>query len=149
MFLTTTAAIYNTAIFHISHVGVCNDLLWWQILPEKAQSPVLIATKYSSRVKLTEHGSIHGMEAVTGKQTILTWSVLMFSQARDKIHIETWLKQSEYLLWSVFGRDRRYIRNEASHWKEILWTRNNRKCTERTEDKPFHRNTNHSQFTGT
>lgn len=82
LFLIITGVIYYTGF--ISYVGVCNDLLFWQILLKKAHSSVLTSIKYSTRVKSTRHGSIHGMDAVTGKQTIPISSVLMFSQAQDK-----------------------------------------------------------------
>jgi len=82
LFLIITGAIYNTAF--ISSVGVCNDLLFWQIVLKKAHSSVLTSIKYSTAVKSVRHGSIHGTDAVTGKQIIPISSVLTSSHAQDK-----------------------------------------------------------------
>lgn len=81
LFLIITGAIYNTDF--ISYVGVCNDLLFWHILFKKHIHQSLLI-KYSTGVKSRRCESIHGTDAVTGKQTILISSVLMFSQAQNK-----------------------------------------------------------------
>lgn len=81
LFLIIAGAIYNTDF--ISYVGVCNDLLFWHILFKKHIHQSLLI-KYSTGVKSMRRGSIHGTDAVTGKQTIPISSVLMFSQAQNK-----------------------------------------------------------------
>lgn len=147
LFLIIAGVIYNAGF--ISYGGVCNDLLFCQILLKIAHSSVLTSIKYSTRVKSTRHGSIHGMDAVTGKQTIPISSVLMFSQVLHKHTHETQLKQSQHLLWSVFDTGHRFVQHEPSHHEGLLWPWNNRICTKCTEEKTFHRNTSNSKFAGT
>lgn len=65
LFLIITGVIYNTGF--ISYGGVCNDALFCQILLKIAHASILTSIKYSARVKSTRHGSIYGMDAVTGK----------------------------------------------------------------------------------
>lgn len=146
LLLIITGVIYNTGF--ISYGGVCRDLLFCQILLKIAHSLVDTSIKYSTKVKSTRHGSIHGMDAVTGKQTIPISSGLMFSQVLDKHIHETQLKQSQHSLWLVFSTGHGFVQSQPSQQEGILWTWNNRKYTKCTEEKPFQRNTNNSIFAG-